>query len=518
MRDSVSSSAISYFVDSNLFFQCQALEQLDWTPWADVEEVRLIVSRPVLREVDYRKNKGNDRVGKRARATSAMFRTLRTGGQRVVRSANPRVVLSIEPQHTHNPELEQQLNYQERDDQLVGTLHEFARCHKDVDARLLTHDTTPLFTAQGLGLTGDIIPDNWLLPPESTGTEREVLSLKSEVARLRKMEPSFRIRCEDQANADIEHYRASFTWYEPLTDNQVAAFMQRLKAHLPLETDFGSRESTERAPIQKSGLNILDEITKEVFIPATDEEIERYRDKDYPEWLERCEQIVRNHHWTLQEQAPPLTFSFLAANVGTRPAADALVTIEAQGDFEIQPPAGATDEEDCDGEENDLELQKAEELPRPPVVPRGQWKRSINWHPGDESQAYELLRRRIGGFPHLAPAIGRIDQSLPSLLDIRRPTHDPNAFYYKPDRPSLPQPSFSLICDQWRHDDAEEHFEGTIHIPRDRNLVEGALLFRIQAGNLARPEIKLIPVRIEIAHVSAFQSALTMLNKLLKSP
>ena len=349
----MSTSTVSYIVDTNLFLQCHPLEQLDWTPWDSFEEVRLIVTRPVLREVDYRKNKGNDRISRRARATSAMFRRMLTDEHKVFRAKKPRVVLCIELQHTHSPELEQQLNYQERDDQLVGTLYEFSRCHEGIDVRLLTHDTTPLFTARGLGLTGDIIPDNWLLPPESTDAEREVQSLRSEVARLRKTEPSFTILCEDQSNTELEHYYASFTWYKPLTDDQVAAVMQSLKAQFPLESDFGPREPAERAPKQRTGVNVLDEITKELFTPATDEEIEEYRDKTYPEWLERCEQILRYHHWALQEQAPLLQFSFLAANVGTRPATDALVTIEARGNLQIQPPSTAADEDqdsDRDGE------------------------------------------------------------------------------------------------------------------------------------------------------------------------
>ena len=150
----MSTSTVSYFVDTNLFLQCHPLEQLDWTPWDGFEEVRLVVSTSVLREVDYRKNKGNDRVANRARATSAMFREMLTDGRKVVRTGNPRVALSIEPQHARSPALEQQLNYQERDDQLVGTLYEFARSHEGIDARLLTHDTISLFTAQGLGLRG----------------------------------------------------------------------------------------------------------------------------------------------------------------------------------------------------------------------------------------------------------------------------------------------------------------------------------------------------------------------------
>ena len=55
------------FPDTNLFIQCRLLEQLDWSEWADFEEVRLIVCRPVQREIDNQQNRGNNRVAQRAR-------------------------------------------------------------------------------------------------------------------------------------------------------------------------------------------------------------------------------------------------------------------------------------------------------------------------------------------------------------------------------------------------------------------------------------------------------------------
>ena len=259
----MSVSTVNYFVDSNLFFQCHPLEQLDWTPWDAFEEVRLIVSTPVLREIDYRKNKGNDRVGIRARAASAMFREMLEDGHKVVRASNPRVVLSVEPQHAYSRDLEERLNYQERDDQLVGTVYEFSHGHPDRDVRLLTHDTTPLYTARGLGVAADVISDDWLLPPETTATEKELASLKTAYSHLKKAEPSISIRCMGQSNTEIERYHASYTWFEPLTGPQVDELMQRLKDHFPLETDFGSRETAERA-VTRTGLNLLLG-TKEVF-------------------------------------------------------------------------------------------------------------------------------------------------------------------------------------------------------------------------------------------------------------
>ena len=517
----LSTAAVNYFVDTNLFLQCRSLEQLDWTKWKSFEEVRLIVSSPVLREIDLLKNKGNDRVGKRARATSSMFREMRKDGQKVILDANPRVVLSVEPQHTYNLDIGERLNYQERDDQLVGTLYEFKRCHPTTDVRLLTDDTTPVYTAESLGLTVDIIPEIWLLQPELTKTEKKMRSLESEIAKLKKTEPSFSIRCVDQSGIELDCYCASFIWFEPLTNDQVENLMQCLKRRFPLESKFGSKEPEERVVNQQTVLTKLIGNVKEVYVPASEESIRKYSEEAYPEWLEQCEQILRNHHLTLQNRTPLLRFSFLAENKGTRPATDSLVSIEAHGRFQIQPPLTDIEDDAQSDEDNELTKSKVEEIemPRPPITPHGHWKRVIGGQQGNAFRAFDALKLlsnsyRLPNLEHLPT--GKHTFQFPAF-DVQPGLHNPNAFYYKPHRPSQASSSFSLCCDQWRHDDREELFEGEIHLPVDEDKFEGALLFRIQASNLSKSACKQIPVRIKISRVSALESAQAMVEKLLQS-
>lgn len=47
---------LSFFPDTNLFIQCRPLGELDWSEWADFEEVHLIVCRTVQREIDRQKH------------------------------------------------------------------------------------------------------------------------------------------------------------------------------------------------------------------------------------------------------------------------------------------------------------------------------------------------------------------------------------------------------------------------------------------------------------------------------
>lgn len=67
------------FPDTNVFIQCRPLEDLDWSEWTDFDEVHLLVCRTVQREIDHQKNRGNDRVGRRARKVSSLFRDIVQG-------------------------------------------------------------------------------------------------------------------------------------------------------------------------------------------------------------------------------------------------------------------------------------------------------------------------------------------------------------------------------------------------------------------------------------------------------
>ena len=262
---------VHLFCDTNLLFQCKALEELDWSAWESFD-VRLVVTKPVLREVDYRKTQGNSRVARRARAANSMFRTMRPTGEKVVCEAKPRVTLHVEPQHGYSAELADTLNYEERDDQLVGTLHRFAEDNPDADARLLTHDTTPLYTAEGLGLKAESIPDDWLLEPERDEQTKKVNELREEVARLRRAEPSFDIRFLDAAGNEAERFEIEVDLYDMLTEEEVGDLMDRLRRLHPMQTDFGPPKAKRASGTQLTqAIELVGLATGRVYDAPSDE-------------------------------------------------------------------------------------------------------------------------------------------------------------------------------------------------------------------------------------------------------
>src|ERR1700676_2519604 len=127
------------FPDTNVLVQCLPLKQLDWSAWRDFDEVHLIISRPVQSEIDNQKNKGGERLARRARKASSLLRDILVGGHEhlLVRPADPAVKLFIRTALRPSPELAEVLDYDRTDDQLVGTAHAFVQQNPGADVRVL---------------------------------------------------------------------------------------------------------------------------------------------------------------------------------------------------------------------------------------------------------------------------------------------------------------------------------------------------------------------------------------------
>lgn len=481
------------FPDTNLFIQCNPLEQLGWVAWKAFDEVHLIVSRPVQSEIDRQKNRGSDRLGRRARTASSLLREiiLDKGGHKVVREAGPTVKLFIRPEL--KPNLDDRLDYQEPDDQLVGTAHAFMQQNRGVDARILTHDTGPMASARMVSVPVEAIPDDWLLPPESTDAEKKIKELEGELARLRRTEPDFRITCLDSDHKEREKIEIEVPRYLALTEDEVSGLMRRITSRFPMASEFRPQEPDERDWQMHTA--IVEFMQQEVFVPATNDEISLYKEEQYPKWIRGCHTFLSECHDLLERRAPRPAVIFSATNNGIRPARDALITIEAKGRFEIMPPRKKKKNDD----ENEPIC-----LPRPPRPPQGKWElRNILLGRAESIQralrvspAYDVLR---------TPAV--------TILPARR---DPNAFYWKPGPPELPASKFSLECEQWRHGVEAEIFEVELYFDKTQVIIDGALECRIHAENLSRIVVLRVPVRIKTMEIRAYETASAIVAALVR--
>ena len=502
----ITSRTLYLFPDTNLFIQCHLLPELPWSKLGEFDEIHLIVCRPVQREIDTQKNRGKDRVGKRARTTYKLFREIIASGidYKIVRDSKPVVKLYLEALSLPDQDLIDLLDYSKPDDEIVGSLHRFKKENQDKDARLLTHDGGPMMTAKSLGLTFIPISADWLLPQENSEAEKEIARLKDRLAQLQNAEPQLRLKCLDSQGEEIESLEVEYLVYEPMTRSDVSALSQSLREQFPPATDFESREHAEGRVSELPGLVPG---AKATYTPASDEAIANYTDRDYPKWLGECEDVFANLHETLQQDNRRILLSFVAANVGTRPGRDVLVQIEAKGRVRVCVPSGDYEDTDEEREVNGLRL------PSPPRPPHGRWKfispssdlarKSIPLIEGIRSHA---LR-----FPSLITA--------PDLRHIVSPMEnrrDPNAFYYKPDRPSDPVESFSLECEQWRHGIDGKYFDVEVVLDFSEDRIEGAVECSIHAENVSTPPKIIIPVRVLVKRVSTRGYADELIENLVR--
>ena len=325
------------FPDTNIFIECKPLADLDWSDWKEFPEIHLVVCRPVQREIDQQKNRGNDRVGQRARAANGLFRKIIQSGQdyELIKESSPAVKLYIGGPGRPSSGLGHLLDYTKPDDEIVGFLHRFLKGNPGADARLLTNDTGPMMTAKTLELPLVPIKDNWLQPPEHNEVERENARLKQRVAQLESAEPKFRIELVDAKGKKLERLNVEFDVYEPLSDDDLEDLMRQLSSRFPMNDDFGHPPPAEEEETHgAAGIAGL----KPVYTPASSDAISTYTDIDYPKWINDCESTLSNLHKVLQSEAGQPVFTVAAYNEGTRPGSDALVQISACGNFWICPP------------------------------------------------------------------------------------------------------------------------------------------------------------------------------------
>lgn len=502
-------SKIYLFPDTNLFIQCKPINELNWSKWNDYDEVCLIISRPVQAEIDRQKGGGNTRLAKRARATSSMFREILLSEEkyREVLSKKPIVRLYIRQDIKPDESLSEQLTYSERDDQLVGIVSSFSDPHNNKRAFLLTHDTGPMASAAMVGVEFIPIPDEWLMAPETSESDKEITKLKTEISRLKKTEPIVSIKFKSQTLDGAEISNIEKIIYSPLTDEQLSMLVEKIVENIPLETDFGNQEQKqekeqeqEQEQKQKQKPTSIYDLAmrmgigiEKTFIPATEEQISTYRVDKYPEWIQKCKNYLQECHKQFNSSIISTRVEALLSNIGTRPADDTLVTFTAKGDFYICPPPYNEEKE---------KINSKPSLPLPPEAPKGKWETRNIFDPIAGLRDFNL----------------NYAQAIPRHTDISSLIHSnarsPNDFYYQ-NRPEIPVKTFSLECEQWRHQGDEEIFFTDLFFDIDKEKTSGALEIKIHASNMADPVSESKPVKITIKKISVFENAEYLVDELI---
>lgn len=405
------------FPDTNVFLQCKPLEQVDWSSFGEWDSIEILLTRPVQTEIDGLKGRGNGRKASRARAASALVRTLlESEGARTLLRSEPAVHLCLRYDLRRDESAASDLNYEERDDQLVGTALGFAKVNQDAKVCLLTNDTGPMASARAVGLSYHTVPEEWLLSPETEESEKRENSLKAELAQYKNSEPKFHLELVVPKEGRISEM---VTMYSALSEGDLQDALARLFARHPLSTDFGSSQSEERL-VDRGIVDGLLGRAKDVFEPATEDQIAQYQ-AAYSEWKQECRRKLLNLPGALNSRAISPKLTVRISNIGSRPAEDALVVFDVQGNVLLVPPKREADEGDVTEDAAEYALS------RPPLSPKGTWTRI------EPFSAFGSL----AGFQGLQNAWR--DEGVMNLANYRAPPNrDPNGIYFKEGKRGVP--------------------------------------------------------------------------------
>ena len=443
-------SSIHLFVDTNFFIQCRKYNEIGWEigELEDVTEVVVLISRPVVSEIDRHKHDGNSRRARRARSANSLFGQVLKEKELVRRVDDKRIRIKFAPNYKLQdlnrevPELDVDRN----DDELVATACLYWKENLDLDVRVLTRDIGMAISATQCGLAYIMIPDAWLLPPEKDDKDRKIAELENKLRALSQQSPV------------IEISEFSVSTQGPISMSELTGdMMDQLEDYVkqihPLEMVFP--EAKFMKTVFPSSLYRV--------IPPTAEEISDY-EESYAKWLLRFREWVPQAFSALRNSKILCPIEFVLTNVGGAPVEHLVIEITTQGNLEMAPPSYSE-------KEHGFELP---EIPRPPEAPT--------------ARVVSRLDSNLFGMNPMATdpsySLSSLDPVFARLGGER--VRDRNAFYWKEGEPEQFCRQWVLECEEFRHKLEGEPFK--ILLRGDSNtLIQGAITIVVSGTNLLEP-------------------------------
>jgi hypothetical protein len=251
--------------------------------------------------------------------------------------------------------------------------------------------------------------------------------------------------------------------------------MDLVKASYPIQTEFGCHQSTADNIGSSIAVRfgLVPDPTRR-YVPPAKEEIEKYRDVEYPKWISDVEQYLSILPHSLQSMHCSCRIRLLLSNIGSVPADNVVFDLTLYDGFRFTEPDWA----------KAYKTPSHPIIPRPPKAPEGKWKTLLQ-HP---RQA-------------LIEAMGRRSEPLSSIASLLPtpnlpPPRERNAFYWKDGRPYTDVDTWSYECDEFRHKVDPEEFPAVIIMADEKECSKGVLKANVTARNLSTPFEKIVPITI----------------------
>lgn len=498
---------IAFFTDTNLFLQCIDIKNLPWNEISKGEDVTIIVSRPVMEEIDRLKHDGNKRRAKRARKTSSYLRKIILSDEckEIIKESEPSVVVSFSPTPESNIKMAESLDLLKPDDRIINEALSFRIANPDIKVKLLTHDTNPLLTAKSCSLDYTVIPNHWLLSPEPDARDKKVTELEKEIQNLKKPHPKIDGILQDSNGNQISTpLDIIIILYEELSDKKIDGLISECQSRHPMVTNFKPHGHGKPPPYFDSISKYHSVGFQWKYKPPSDSSVEEYKTERYPQWLDDLREYFKKLYRRLENPGRCFKINFILTNSGLYPAEHTLLEISASGGILFIPPKSKDNDEE--------KASSFTKFPESPSPPKGKWiKQDLRSTLLGQASLIDHLQQ----FRTTVTAFPSYDNLNHSILSSMPEPRDRNAFYWKNRKPSTFARIWEFECDEFRHKVDSEVFEIEIFNPNDKNLEKGAITFRVSARNLPKPFELILPVRIAYEKGDTESSARGLIKKAL---
>lgn len=442
----------TYAPDTNFFLQCHPADQLDWKLLTNEEEVVLLVVREVRKELDRLKGGGNQRRAKRARIATALLRrfTSENASEIELRAERPRVVLRV-AKRAGADALPLGYQIESSDERIVAEVYA-ARTQLGEQITFLSHDTVPLEDAVGLGICTQVVPDSWLLEPESSELERELGEVKRRMKLLEGRAPEIVVELPVNERGQVI---LQAPYFPPLSEDFIESVMREVRRKHPPGPSAGSSMRIG------SAFAALERVSEERWTEYAEA---------HAAWLTEVEELLRDVSRYMSDDSKGVTLPIVITNRGTNGAENLIIRIEALGDFHLIDP------DESDGEE-----ERDSYFTEPPRRPQSAILEGMM---GVGLSPYGLS-------PNLAARLSMPRFNTPSIARDRHTIYweyedAPRAVYVEGQ------------CRDFRH--GLKPYELSLMVKReevDDQPMRGAVKILVSAGNLAEAKISTHPLLIE---------------------
>lgn len=481
---------LSVMPDTNVLIHGKALTEL---PWGEFKRpvVEVVLVPPTIRELDKLKNQSG-RPNRIARQISSELRK-NQGPDPVpltVKGKNVEVTKRIVTEAVHKP-LHPTLSLNHADQALINYgLHLQAQGH---DIILLTDDYICSVTAKEAGLPAKLLPDEWRRDPEEDERAKEIAKLKAENSRLKAAEPQVSLQWCDEGGKPLTRLEISQAYWPALTSDQIEQLMGEIDGLCPCATSFEpqSDKTLRQFSAVADALKRATIVRREQWNSPSEQDINRYKLIDHPQWRENMRAILEGIHEQLDARSRRPVVEIRATNDGTRPATDVLLSFVVKGDLSVRNNVSA-------GEEAAVE-SSAFLLPLPPEPPRGTMESLPHW-------SFQVLETyKEPKLPEPDVLFRKPDRAVGRL---------PDAFYWRESKTDWRKRQ-DVECHAWRHGQEPQRFAISLS-PDERRNSSGAVKVTAHAANLSIPIVARLPVAFTFYAEETFEEVNAMVVLLAK--